>query len=125
MPSLRYLLLLQRDVSKAAKFYNEGLGLPIKVISERWAELQAGSTTLALKAADGEAYCTTGYSPILTFTVHDLQDTLTKCLSLGAIMDGAVQFVPLGRVAALRGPDGHMVSLVEEGGGSSGGGSGS
>ena len=51
--SLRYVLLLQRDVQQAARFYNQALGLPIKVLTERWAELQGGGTTIALKAADG------------------------------------------------------------------------
>ena len=50
---LRQILLLQRDVPKAAKFYQEGLGLPVKVLTERWAELDAGCTTLALKSVEG------------------------------------------------------------------------
>lgn len=53
MAALRYVLLLQRDVPKAATFYNRGLGLKVKVLTERWAELEAGPTTLALKAVDG------------------------------------------------------------------------
>lgn len=51
--SLRYVLLLQRDLQKAVRFYGDGLGLPVKVVTERWAELTAGPSTLALKAADG------------------------------------------------------------------------
>jgi catechol 2,3-dioxygenase-like lactoylglutathione lyase family enzyme len=51
--SLRYVMLLQRDVPKAARFYSEGLGLPLKVLTDRWAELDSGGTTIALKAADG------------------------------------------------------------------------
>ena len=50
---LRQILLLQRDVPKAARFYQEGLGLKVKVLTERWAELDAGSTILALKAVEG------------------------------------------------------------------------
>lgn len=50
---LRQVLLLQRDVPKSTKFYKEGLGLKVKVLTERWAELDAGSTTLALKAVEG------------------------------------------------------------------------
>ncbi len=46
-------MLLQKDVPKAARFYSEGLGLPVKVLSERWAEIDAGGTTLALKAVEG------------------------------------------------------------------------
>ena len=53
MATLRYVLLLQKDVPKAALFYSQGLGLTVKVLTERWAELQAGSTTIALKAVEG------------------------------------------------------------------------
>ena len=53
MAVLRHILLLQRDVLSAAKFYHFGLGLPVKVLTERWAELQAGSAVIALKAVEG------------------------------------------------------------------------
>lgn len=54
---LRQILLLQRDLPKAAKFYQEGLGLPVKVLTERWAEFDVGCTTLALKAVEGFVCC--------------------------------------------------------------------
>jgi catechol 2,3-dioxygenase-like lactoylglutathione lyase family enzyme len=50
---LRHVLLLQRDVRKAAHFYSEGLGLTVNVCTERWAELQSGGTRLGLKGVDG------------------------------------------------------------------------
>lgn len=50
---LRQVLLLQRDVPKATKFYQDGLGLKVMVLTERWAELDAGSVTVALKAVEG------------------------------------------------------------------------
>ena len=50
---LRHVLLFQRDVPKAARFYNEGLGLTVNVCTEKWAELQSGATRLALKGVDG------------------------------------------------------------------------
>lgn len=53
MTALRHILLLQRDVPLAARFYSEGLGLKLEVLTERWAELRAGQTTLALKAVEG------------------------------------------------------------------------
>lgn len=111
--SLRYIMLLQKDVPKAARFYSEGLGLQLRVLTERWAELESGGTTIALKAADSQAYCSTGYSPILSFNVGDLQETLTKLLHLGAEMDGAIQYPAQAKVVAVRAPDGHMISLIE------------
>ena len=56
-----------------------------------------------------------GYTPIMAFDVADLQATLTRMLHLGAHMDGAIQYLPEGgKVAALRAPDGHMVSIIEK-----------
>ena len=134
---LRQVLLLQRDVPKATKFYKEGLGLRVKVLTERWAELDAGSITLALKAVEGcgiransqrmlirlgipasgdlhrEAYCTTGYTPFLSFNVIDLQQTVSNMLQLGATLDGPIKYPGSGKVAAVRAPDGQMLSLYE------------
>ena len=53
MCSLRHVLLLVRDVPRTARFYADGLGLRVGVLSERWAELHAGRTTIALQAVDG------------------------------------------------------------------------
>ena len=50
---LRHVLLLQRDVQKAARFYNEGLSLPILALTDRWAEFGAGSSKIALKSVEG------------------------------------------------------------------------
>ena len=44
---------MQRDVPKAARFFTEGLGMSATVVTEKWAELQSGDATIALKAADG------------------------------------------------------------------------
>ena len=50
---LRHVLLLQRVVPAAVRFYSEGLGLAVNVCTERWAELQSGPTRLGLKGVDG------------------------------------------------------------------------
>ena len=133
---LRHVLLLQRDVPAAAKFYTEGLGLVAHVCTDRWAELGDASsassssdpprTLIALQAVDGEAHRSTGYSPILNFTVSDLDATVNSLLRAGATLDGPIGYPARGRVAALRAPDGHMLGLYEpaEGGGGGGGGGG-
>ena len=48
--------------------------------------------------APREAYCTTGYSPVLAFDVEDLQATLVRCLQQGATMDGSIQHSSHGKV---------------------------
>ena len=113
---LAHVLLLQRDVAAAARFYEEGLGLRCRVRTPRWAEMDAGGGgVLALKeVATGEACLSVGYTPILSFRVDDLQGTVQRLLGLGARLDGAIRYPPgAGKVAALRGPDGHMLSLHE------------
>mmetsp|Transcript_78 Transcript_78/g.160 ORF Transcript_78/g.160 Transcript_78/m.160 type:complete len:119 (+) Transcript_78:88-444(+) len=111
---LRNIMLMQRDVPKAAKFYSEGLGLAVTVCTDRWAELHSGGTTIALKAVDSEAHCTTGYSPFLSFDVPDMDSKITHLISMGAVLDGPIKYPTHGKVAAMRAPDGHMFSLYEE-----------
>ncbi|QDZ17766.1 glyoxalase/bleomycin resistance protein/dihydroxybiphenyl dioxygenase [Chloropicon primus] len=111
---LANVLLLQRDVQHAIKFYSKGLGLHLASESPKYAELTCSAgNTIALKQVEGEALRSTGYSPMLSFNVEDLQGTLTRLLSLGAHMDGPIRYPTFGKVAAVRAPDGHMISLFE------------
>jgi catechol 2,3-dioxygenase-like lactoylglutathione lyase family enzyme len=135
---LRHVLLLQRDVPAAAAFYNKGLGLVVEVCTDGYAELSeprgasgggdaresppssspslprdGGRVVLALKRAEAEAHLTTGYSPILNFTVTDMQDTVQSLITAGARMDGGIKYLTQGKVAAFRAPDGHMLGLFE------------
>ena len=55
----------------------------------------------------------TGMSPLLNVQVQDLQGTVETLLPVGAELDGAIRFLPEGKVAAVRNPDGHMMSLFE------------
>jgi len=45
--------MFERDVPKAVSFFKHGIGASLKVMTEQWAELQAGDTILALKSAPG------------------------------------------------------------------------
>ena len=60
-----------------------------------------------------EAYCTTGYTPFLSFSVTDLQQTVSNMLQLGGTLDGPIKYPGNGKVAAIRAPDGQMLSLYE------------
>ena len=140
---LMYVLLLQRDVPAATRFYKDGLGLAVTAASPTWAQVRrrsgsgrrgraegtdraaagrtptqledggGGGVGLALKAAAGEAQSTAGYSPFLAFQVPDLQAAVERLLGLGARLDGAIKYGPHGKTAALRAPDDHMLSLFE------------
>ncbi|KAM7472260.1 hypothetical protein LguiA_010443 [Lonicera macranthoides] len=84
--SFRWLMQLHKDVPKAAKFYSEGLGDDIKQKE---------------------------YSSLLSFTVTDINNTVSKLMALGAELDGPIKYEIHGKVAALRCIDGHMLGLYE------------
>ncbi|KAF3792806.1 hypothetical protein EJ110_NYTH10758 [Nymphaea thermarum] len=136
MASFRWLLQLHKDVPKAARFYSEGLGFTVNVCTLRWAELHCGPLKLALMQSSRSLIlllphsrvmcilCLTvfscsdvmmqkGYSSLLSFTVTDINATVTKLMSLGAELDGPIKYEVHGKVAAVRCIDGHMLGLYE------------
>ncbi|KAL5716486.1 hypothetical protein ACHQM5_018170 [Ranunculus cassubicifolius] len=54
-----------------------------------------------------------GYSSLLSFTVTDINTTVTKLMALGAELDGPIKYEIHGKVAAVRCMDGHMIGLYE------------
>ncbi|MED6156463.1 hypothetical protein PIB30_014684 [Stylosanthes scabra] len=112
--SFRWLLQLHRDVPKAARFYSEGLDFTTNVCTLRWAELQSGSLKLALMHSPLEKEVTQkAYSSLLSFTVTDINSTVTKLIALGAELDGPIKYEVHGKVAAMRCLDGHVLGLYE------------
>ena len=110
-------------LTKAVEFYHSALGLQVIRVTEDWAELQPPPTTslgimndgwtLSLQAVTTEPQVSTGYSPLLQFEITDMAMTITKCIQMGAHLDGPIQYPAHGKVAALRTPDGHMIGLYE------------
>ncbi|NJM95713.1 MAG: VOC family protein, partial [Acaryochloridaceae cyanobacterium CSU_5_19] len=94
-----------------SKFYSEGLGLPIKMQSPGWAELDADGTTIALHLAGESPSC--GDSPILSFHVEDVYDAIATLEALGAQLEGNVREPSFGKVAAMRTPEGNLLSLLQ------------
>ncbi|KAL1355751.1 hypothetical protein HN51_007739 [Arachis hypogaea] len=111
--SFRWILQLHRDVPKAARFYSEGLDFTTNVCTLRWAELQSGSLKLALMHSQLEQVTQKGYSSLLSFTVTDINSTVTKLIALGAELDGPIKYEVHGKVAAMRCLDGHVLGLYE------------
>ncbi|KKJ00663.1 VOC family protein [Prochlorothrix hollandica] len=109
----KHIMLMVNDVMAAVKFYSEGLGLAIKTASPGWAELDAGGTTLAFHAAEGSSGSD---SPILSFHVTDVEAMVASLESLGASLEGRIREPAFGKVAAVRTPDGHLVSLLQPSG---------
>ncbi|KAG5070261.1 hypothetical protein JHK85_002638 [Glycine max] len=101
--SFRWILQLHKDVPKAARFYSEGLDFSINVCSLRWAELQSGSLKLALMHSPNEQATQKGYSSLLSFTVPDMNSTVTKLMALGAELDGPIKYEVHGKTTSSEG----------------------
>ncbi len=108
--TFKHIMLMVNDVESAVKFYSEGFGLDVKKNSSAWAELDAGGTTIALHSAEG---ANGGSSPILSFQVDNVEQRVNQLESLGATLEGPIREPSFGKVAAMRTPDGHLVSLLE------------
>lgn len=107
----KHVMLMVNDIPATVKFYSEGLGLTVKMASPGWAELDAGGTTIALHAA--EHTYNSGDTPILSFHVDDVYAMLAKLEEMGAKLEGRVREPSFGKVAAVRTPDGHLLSLLQ------------
>lgn len=107
----KHVMLMVTDVLATVKFYQEGLGLKVKMSSPGWAELDADGTTIALHAAESQAQ--TSNSPILSFHVDDVYGAIANLENMGAKLEGRVREPSFGKVAAMRTPDGHLLSLLQ------------
>ena len=108
-------------LSKAADFYHHALGLAVTRITDDWAELRCstkngGDTqdlSINLQAVHSEAQLSTGYSPLISFEVDDMDSVVSRCAQMGGHLDGPIQYPAHGKVAALRAPGGQMIGLYE------------
>ena len=111
---LRNLVLIVKDPVQSSNFYVDALGLSIKLQSESMVELDAGGISIVLKQAGYQAsLLTTGYSPIMTFDVVDVDHAIATALTKGAMLDGPIKRPAFGKFASIRSPDGHMIGLFE------------
>ncbi|OLP17001.1 glyoxalase [Leptolyngbya sp. 'hensonii'] len=107
----RHIMLMVKDVSATVQFYHQGLGLPVIKESPTWAELDANGTTIALHGVEEDP--DTGSSPILSFVVEDVHGAIAALEALGGQLEGRVREPFFGKVAAVRTPEGHLVSLLQ------------
>ena len=82
------------------------------VLNHTLAHSHVRSLSLSLSLCS-EAEVSSGYSPFVSFDVDDMDTLVPSLLGLGAVLDGPVQYDTLGKVAALRSPDGLMIALRE------------
>lgn len=113
---LSYVILYVRNTDAAAKFYNEKLGLKIKVQSPGWVELETGSTTLALHETNEPPTKGTPGSPYMVFNVDNIHNAYEALKKDGIKFDGEPKQVceegdTLGLSADFHDPDGNRLSI--------------
>jgi len=143
MSRLSRILLRVRDLELARSFYGpQGLGLSVIASTHDWLlftseskmqqqqeqqqqqqqqqlqqqnakDTNGSSIFLHVQQTHDEAELSCGFSPALCFDVKDTASLVPKLISLGAKMDGAIDFGLRATVASLRSPDGTMVTLIE------------
>jgi len=68
----------------AVDFYHKALGFDVLRRTEDWAELSCGGNfRFSVKSVEGnEAHLCSGYSPILSFTVSDMDTRIANCIQM-------------------------------------------
>ena len=107
----RHVMLMVEDIAAAVDFFHRGLGLPIKAQSPTWAELDANGTTIAFHHVVEPPQA--GDTPILSFHVADVYGAIAQLEALGGSLEGRVREPSFGKVAAVRSPQGQLVSLLQ------------
>ena len=107
----KHTMLMVSDMQATVRFYTEGLGLRLTSQSPMWVELDAGGTTIALHSAHDVPRA--GSSPILSFYVDDIHATLEALTHVGGQQEGGIREPSFGKVAAVRAPEGTLISLTE------------
>ncbi len=104
---LSRVILFTADMDEMTAFYRDVLALPFANEEPGWVELDAGATTIALHAWDGEA----ADGPAkLVFFAEDVAAARDLLLARGAPMGEIVMF---GDIALCDGrdPDGNMIQI--------------
>lgn len=107
----KHIMLMVEDVLSAANFYHQGLGLTVKTATTSWAELEADGAIIALHASTEKPFLVN--SPILSFHVVDIYTAIEDLEAMGARLEGHVRQPAFGKVASIRTPDGHLLSLLQ------------
>jgi lactoylglutathione lyase len=119
-----YLILIVEDLDRALGFYVDVLGLRLGHRSGEYAQLDTGTTRLALYTRSAMAK-TLGMAlapPVsnapgfeVGFKISDVDAAFTKLIARGArpVMPPTDRFWGQ-RTAYLRDPDGHLIELVQD-----------
>lgn len=117
--SMSLAWIVVNDLKKAIEFYTKTVGLKLMEHNEQygWAEFEGhdgGSRLGVAQNCPSEEFVKPGQNAVVTFTVDNLDDAVTKMQASGAKMIGEKQVIP-GHVAMQMSEDtdGNKFQMVE------------
>ena len=96
---LRNVVLMVRDPLATARFFKEAIGVNIRHQTNNMIELDSGILPIIIKEGNNAASLSMGFSPMLTFDVVDMDQSITAALGLGAMLDGPIKYPAYGKVS--------------------------
>ena len=116
---IQYAIVFVSDMRRAAAFYHDTLGLPIRFESPGWTEFATQGATLALHAAEAAASTAGGSNETPAgqcqpgFGVPDLDAFHRRMTERGVTCIEAPKSIFGARIARYRDPDGLAISVSE------------
>lgn len=106
-----FIMFLVSDLSAAARFYRDDLGLAQEIYSEegQWAEFDCGNVTLALKSGTAPSAITAGTR--LALAVDDVSAAGAELAAKRARLAGPPQDYGVCQALEVFDPDGNVVIL--------------
>ena len=108
------ITILCRDIQRSSSFYSVGLGLKVEYQSKMIVELvDRNGMRLTLQAAPSEAYCSSSYSPMLSYVVDSFDITKNRLIEYGGILDGREREDDDIITGCFRSIDGNMITVTQ------------
>ncbi|MEZ4488762.1 MAG: VOC family protein [Cyanobacteriota/Melainabacteria group bacterium] len=84
LSNLSYAILYVPDAAKALPFYQDKLGMTVKLNDEGWIELESGPCTLALHSTDElDSHKERSAMPTMVFQVENIQEAYDSLKAKG------------------------------------------
>lgn len=108
------LTIFTRSLERSVAFYSLGLGLKVKFQGKKIAELEDGKgLSVTLQTPASEAFCSSGYSPVIELSVDNFQAVRDSLLMYGASEDGKTIEDEEVKMGMFRSLDGVMLSVTQ------------
>ena len=115
LTSISYIILFSKDVEKAAAFYRDKLGIPVRFFDKHWTELEVNGVTLALHHSDEEVPFHHPALPDVVFSTEDIRATHAALKAAGVKIHELKKVHATGDVvgvsAEFHDPDGNRLSV--------------